>query len=52
METIPTSARAAQEAHLRLLKSINAYQETLVSWIDEEGHLLIDTYAQFLATRS
>ena len=52
MEEIPGSTKDAQEAYSSLLKNINAYQETLVSWMDEEGHLLIDTYAQFLASRS
>jgi hypothetical protein len=44
-------AKAVQAAHKETVRSIIAYQDTLVSWVDEEGRLQIGSYVEFLLAR-
>jgi hypothetical protein len=45
-------AQAVQSAHQNMTRSIHAYQNTLVAWIDEEGREQIGTYTEFLLDRA
>jgi len=44
-------AKAALSSHQSTTRYIQAYQDTLVQWTDEEGRIQIGTYTEFLASR-
>lgn len=48
LEVKAQNVKSAQEA---MTRSIYAYQDTLVAWIDEEGREQIGTYTEFLLSR-
>lgn len=48
LEVQAQNVESAQEA---VTRSIHAYQDTLVAWIDEEGREQIGTYTEFLLSR-
>lgn len=50
-QDILETAQAVQSAQEAMVRSIHAYQNTLVAWIDEEGREQIGTYAEFLLSR-
>jgi len=48
---ITQTAQAVQSAQEEMVRSIYAYQNTLVAWIDEEARQQIGTYTEFLLSR-
>jgi hypothetical protein len=51
-QDIVEKAKQVQSAHQNMTRSIYAYQNTLVAWIDEEGREQIGTYTEFLLDRA
>lgn len=48
---LEVQAQEVQSANQNTVRSIHAYQNTLVAWIDEEGREQIGTYTEFLLSR-
>ena len=51
MSELEAQAQQAKSANENVVRSIHAYQNTLVAWIDEEGREQIGTYTEFLLSR-